>query len=201
MIKLTRWALAAMLGLALAACAPNEPTSSTSPAPQQEQAAQQPIEGEGSKQAVGEHGMPYDAEWLDMMVHHHLGAVEMAREATGKAQRDEVKDLASKIVEDQEAEIARLEEWRKSWYPDVAALDMDQMAHHMSAMEVPEGEEPYDERFLAAMIQHHEDALEMATEAGDKAEHDELKRLAAEIVRKQQGEIDLMRQWQTSASR
>jgi len=53
----------------------------------------------------------------------------------------------------------------------------------------------YDRAFLTDMIGHHNMAVEMAEMAQEKATHDELKDVAADIIRSQSAEIDQMRGW------
>jgi uncharacterized protein (DUF305 family) len=50
-----------------------------------------------------------------------------------------------------------------------------------------------DARFVADMIRHHEGAIVMARFARQRAEHDEIKRLADDIVAAQESEIATMR--------
>lgn len=52
-----------------------------------------------------------------------------------------------------------------------------------------------DAMFIEQMIPHHEDAIAMAEIAEDKAEHVEIKRLAADIRDTQSAEIEQMRGW------
>ncbi|OGE83498.1 MAG: hypothetical protein A3B10_03645 [Candidatus Doudnabacteria bacterium RIFCSPLOWO2_01_FULL_44_21] len=52
-----------------------------------------------------------------------------------------------------------------------------------------------DEHFIDQMIPHHEDAITMAELAKQKAEHQEIKDLAADIITAQNAEIEQMRQW------
>jgi len=65
----------------------------------------------------------------------------------------------------------------------------------MGAMNVSEGTELYDVRFIAAMIPHHESAITMAQQAVQRAEHPELKKLAEAIITAQTAEITQMKQW------
>jgi uncharacterized protein (DUF305 family) len=53
----------------------------------------------------------------------------------------------------------------------------------------------YDRAFLTDMIGHHAMAVDMAEMAREKATHDELRRVAEEIVRTQRAEIRRMRAW------
>jgi uncharacterized protein (DUF305 family) len=138
-------------------------------------------------------GQPYDAAFIDSMIVHHEGAIIMANQALEQAERPEVQELANAIISAQESEIGQMKEWRTSWYPDLAettGMDMD-----MGPMEVPAGDEPFDQRFIQAMIPHHEGAITMAQDALQNAEHQEIKDLAEEIITAQEAEIAQMRQW------
>lgn len=53
-----------------------------------------------------------------------------------------------------------------------------------------------DEQFLAAMIEHHQGAIDMAKIALERAEHTEVRQLSEDIVAAQQAEIEQMRAWQ-----
>ena len=53
-------------------------------------------------------GAAFDRQFLDAMIHHHMMAVEMAKEATTKAEHAELKDFARKAVTKQTAEIAEM---------------------------------------------------------------------------------------------
>lgn len=54
----------------------------------------------------------------------------------------------------------------------------------------------FDEAFLSMMIEHHEGAVDMAELALDNAKHEEIKRLANDIIAAQEGEINMMKAWQ-----
>ena len=49
--------------------------------------------------------------------------------------------------------------------------------------------QPFDQRFITAMIAHHNGAIEMAREAQTKAEHPEIKQLAEAIIKAQEAEV------------
>ncbi len=137
---------------------------------------------------------PYDALFIDSMIMHHQGAIEMANQAVTQAEKPEIKQLAQEIVKAQDGEIAQMQAWRKMWYADLAAtqgLDMD-----MGAMELSnDASKPFDLRFIEAMIPHHEGAIEMAKDAQEHAEHPEIRALAGEIISAQQSEIAQMQTW------
>lgn len=54
-------------------------------------------------------GPAFDRSWLDMMVKHHQGAVEMAKTELAQGSDAGAKALAQKIIEAQQAEIAEMQ--------------------------------------------------------------------------------------------
>ncbi|WP_322815573.1 DUF305 domain-containing protein [Chloroflexus sp.] len=140
------------------------------------------------------HGnQPYDALFIDSMIVHHEGAVTMARQALQESQRAEIRQLAAAIIATQETEIAQMKAWRKAWYPDLPPTTG--MTMEMGPMTVAGGDAPFDQRFIEAMIPHHEGAIAMARDALEKAEHAEIKTLAEAIISAQEAEIAQMREW------
>lgn len=136
---------------------------------------------------------PFDVRFIDSMIAHHEGAVIMAKQAQQQAEHPEITQLAAAIISAQEAEISQMQQWRSAWYPDLAptaGMEMD-----MGPMAVPAGDTPFDQRFLEAMIPHHEGAIMMAKNALQEAEHPEIKMLAEAIVTAQEAEITQMKQW------
>lgn len=136
---------------------------------------------------------PYDALFIDSMIEHHEGAITMARQALQASQDERIRQLAEAIIATQEAEIRQMQQWRQTWYPDLPPTGGIMM--EMGPMAVPDGNAPFDQRFLEAMIPHHEGAIAMARDALLKAEHAEIKKLAQAIITAQEAEIVQMRAW------
>lgn len=138
---------------------------------------------------------PFDAMFIDGMIMHHESAITMAQQALAQAEHAEIKQLAQEIITAQEGEIGQMRGWRTQWYADVPATDG--MATGMGDMHLSgDPSTPFDQRFLTAMIAHHEGAIDMAREALTQAEHGEIKQLAQEVVTAQEREIAQMRGWQ-----
>lgn len=151
----------------------------------------------------------FDLRFVDAMIPHHQGAVEMAQEVLSKSQRPEMKKLAEDIIAAQKREINQMKQWRKAWYPKAGSKPMAWHApmNHMMAMspeqmqammmkgDLGAADAEFDLRFLNAMIPHHEGALVMAQDVLSKSKRPELKKLAQEILTSQQKEIDQMKQW------
>lgn len=75
---------------------------------------------------------------------------------------------------------------------DMMDMSMDDMA---SMLEGKTGD-AFDKAFIEGMIPHHQGAIDMARAALQSAKHDEIKRMARDIISAQQSEIDMMKQWQ-----
>jgi uncharacterized protein (DUF305 family) len=65
---------------------------------------------------LGENDEQFDEKFLNAMILHHEGALDMADQAMKKSQRPEILKLAHDIVTAQNQEIELMKEWRKNWY-------------------------------------------------------------------------------------
>lgn len=156
-------------------------------------AAPTPMAGMDHAMGHSSSDAPYDAQFIDSMIEHHEGAITMARQALQESQDARIRQLAEAIITAQEAEIAQMRQWRQAWYPDLPPTGG--MMMEMGPMAVSDGDAPFDQRFLEAMIPHHEGAIAMARDALQKAEHAEIKELAQAIITAQEAEIAQMREW------
>jgi uncharacterized protein (DUF305 family) len=152
--------------------------------------------------------------FIDMMVPHHQGAVEMARIALERAEHPEIRQMANAIIETQEAEIAQLRGWRQQWYgsgetPAMSEMPMmpgmpgmagmsETMDMALEVEKLRSAPEPFDLAFIDAMIDHHQDAIDAAQLVQPQANRQEIKDLAQDIIDAQRREIDQLRAWRTS---
>ncbi|ODH01118.1 DUF305 domain-containing protein [Nostoc sp. KVJ20] len=151
----------------------------------------------------------FDLRFIDAMILHHQGAVEMAKEAQQKSKRPEIKKLADDIIKSQNQEITQMKQWRQAWYPSAGNKPMahnsqmghmmemssDQMQAMMMSQDLGAADAEFDLRFINAMIPHHEGAVTMAKDVLSKSKRPEVKQLAQEIIKAQNTEIKQMQQW------
>lgn len=137
---------------------------------------------------------PFDLQFIDTMIAHHRGAADMAQLAQDKAERPELKSLATKMKTDAEKEIAQMEKWREQWFAraaraeDTAKSGMETMAQDMSKLKDATGRE-FDELFISKMTQHHENGITMAKDARTKAQHKPLKDFSAKMIKEQNKDL------------
>jgi uncharacterized protein (DUF305 family) len=148
---------------------------------------------------VMEDGRYSDEHFIDAMVPHHQGAVEMARVALKNAEHEEIKQLSRNIISSQQAEIEELkaikeEEFGTSQVPMEMSPQQTQSMGMMDPQELA-NREPFDRAFIDAMIPHHQSAIEMAQVALENSDIPKIKELAENIVSAQQKEIEQMKQW------
>jgi uncharacterized protein (DUF305 family) len=137
---------------------------------------------------------PFDAQFIDSMIPHHQGALAMAEQALEQAEHAELKQMAEAVIAAQTQEIEQMAAWRQAWSPDLAPTGGMDMS--MGDMELSGDEsKPFDQRFLEAMIAHHQGAIDMARMAQQMGEHEEIRTLADAIIAAQQTEIAQMQGW------
>ena len=153
-----------------------------------------------TRQMVMENGKYSDKAFIDSMVPHHQGAIEMARVALKNAEHAEIKELSRNIISSQQAEIEELkaikkEEFGTSNVPmEMSPEQMRSMGMMMDQQELA-NDELFDKAFIDAMIPHHQSAIEMAEVAYEKSKNPRIKELAENIMSAQKREIEQMKQW------
>lgn len=75
-------------------------------------------------------------------------------------------------------------------------MDMDGMNKLSVSILSGLKDDEFDRMFLAMMLDHHEGAVSMSEVALTNAKHDEVKKLARDIIAAQNGEIDMIKTWQ-----
>ncbi|MFB6398375.1 DUF305 domain-containing protein [Polymorphospora sp. 2-325] len=141
------------------------------------------------------------------MVPHHRQAVEMSVLAETRADNTDVKALAKRIRDNQQAEIDTMTGWLAAWgrpapmpgaghgtalpgtdHPMPGMLsdaDMQKLADARGT--------EFDQQYLTMMITHHQGAITMARQEIATGANADAKALAQRIVTEQQAEITAMR--------
>lgn len=164
----------------------------------------EPVEQDGSGGSEGAEPNQADIEFTRAMIVHHEQAIEMSSLAEGRAEAEEVRELATRIGEAQQPEIDRMQEWLEAWGEDApdagTGMDHDGMemgdgnsmgmmsGDDMEQLEAASGPE-FDRTFLEMMIEHHRGAIAMAQEVQTDGSHPDVLTLADDIVSDQEAEV------------
>ena len=140
------------------------------------------------------HSVDSEYEFLVEMIPHHQEAVDSARETAARTPRPELRAFTQEIIQAQSAEIVAMRSWLADWYPGKS-----DKAAYQPMMRPTAGLSPdrADQAFLEDMIMHHRMAVMMADRIakGSLTERPELLKLADDIIRTQNTEIERMETW------
>ena len=144
----------------------------------------------------------FDAEFANMMIEHHQGAIQMADIELKSGSDQTLKTMAQNIITSQKVEIQKFkgiltnhkEKAIKGDHPELMEA-MNNMSTKMSGMKMTGNT---DKDFAMMMKAHHEGAIEMSKgELGDGKEY-EFKKLAQQIIKEQTKEIKDFNTWLAS---
>jgi uncharacterized protein (DUF305 family) len=145
-----------------------------------------------------------DRHFIEMMIPHHQGAIDMADLALSRAKRPEIRRLAQIIKRDQTREIQQMRTWYKAWYgtevPETSMGCMGMMGMQMGGnmmgdLEALRNAADFDQEFIRQMIPHHEMGVRMSRMALNHANKPEIRNLANSIIKSQTDEINQMQQF------
>lgn len=129
-----------------------------------------------------------DRSFIDGMVPHHGMAVISADMALDRANRQELRNMAAMMKEDQLEEIALLTGWKQNWF------GTDSVPSAMMPRDIPPGAN-FDLEWMRMMNTHHQGAIDMATLTLRADARPESDSLARAIIEKQREEQQQLRSW------
>jgi uncharacterized protein (DUF305 family) len=142
-----------------------------------------------------------DLDFMQGMIPHHQGAIDMAKVVLQFGKDADVKAFAENVVKAQESEITFMNAWlaktdKNALLVSAEAIkgNAEAMAEMMKNMMVPySGDADVD--FIKGMIPHHQGAIAAAKVALQYAKDSEVLKLAQDIATAQNSEITFMNDW------
>jgi uncharacterized protein (DUF305 family) len=144
-------------------------------------------------------GEQFQVTFLQEMIQHHRGGIDMAKLVSSHSQRPELRQFADKMIPMQQQEIEKMTGWLKEWHnaspkEPANAKSEEKMKTDMSTLQ-KQRDIAFDKSFIDMMSRHHDSAVEMAKQAQNKSTHQELKEFAAQLAKHQQAEIEQLKGW------
>lgn len=145
-----------------------------------------------------------DVDFVEGMIPHHQGAIDMAEVVLKYGKDEQLKALAQRIIVAQEAEIGMMKAWingrRSLWraenrdeLPSVIAFKEAMSKMHKDMNIKFTGHADID--FARGMIPHHQGAVDMARILRKEGRDPMLLKFADDIIRSQSQEIAMMEEW------
>jgi uncharacterized protein (DUF305 family) len=132
--------------------------------------------------------------FAQMMIPHHSQAVTMSELALANSTNPEILSLATAIRDAQGLEIIQMQGWLDG-KSESHKHDME-MGGMLTDAELAElaslKDAAFDQKFLTAMIAHHEGAIDMLSMIKNST-NSEVKKLSADILTSQSAEIETMK--------
>lgn len=150
-------------------------------------------------------GAMMDRHFIEEMIPHHQGAIDMAKLALEKSKNPALLTLAGDIISAQTKEIEQMRLWYSEWFGTEVPVattgsmmgmghgGMQQMASMQGDLDSLKNATNFEAEFVSQMIPHHEMAVMMARMLLSATSRPELKTFAQDIIKLQTAEIELMK--------
>lgn len=69
-----------------------------------------------TNEALGDADEQFDLRLINALIPHFEGGIEMAKQVLQNSDRPEMKQLAQAIIDSQQQELDRVEQWKQQWY-------------------------------------------------------------------------------------
>jgi uncharacterized protein (DUF305 family) len=142
----------------------------------------------------------FDIDFVNMMIEHHQGAINMSEEVLKSGTDDKVKAMAHNIINAQKEEEIKFRDIVKNNKPlkmkirkhDELSKDIDGMKAKMNGMQMTGNA---DKDFIMMIILHHEGAIKIFKDELSHGMNNELKLMAKKGISAQTKEINEFKNW------
>ena len=144
----------------------------------------------------------FDAEYAEMMIPHHQGAIDMANLQLSKGTDEVLKKISRGIIQSQTAEINQFKTFLASHKENKIEGNHPELMEAMAGMDAKMGAAPLsgnvDKDFAVLMKIHHQGAVEMSQGLLGDGTDANLKKMATAIIAAQNKEIAEFSAWLAS---
>ena len=139
-----------------------------------------------------------DNDFASMMKAHHMGAIEMAQMEANQGTNPQIKQMAQKMIDDQQKEVAELNTFLSGHSAHGGGDGFHKEAKAiMNSMKMDmDHSGSIDKQFVEMMIPHHQSAIDMSKAYLRSGAHEQkLRTMASNIITSQQKEIEDLKSW------
>lgn len=138
----------------------------------------------------------YEMRFMEDMIEHHMMAVHMSEACLARAVHPELQAVCGQIISAQTAEIQQMQAWLALWYGIESYMPRMKPGHEMQMEKLASlSGAQFEIEFMQQMIRHHRKAIIEASQCLQRAYHDALLDLCANIIETQLAEIRQMQSW------
>lgn len=130
-----------------------------------------------------------DLRYINGMIAHHKNAIFMLNQVKNNSKRDELIKLADFIIDLDTKGIASLYVMKKGLYQDSREIN------RFTKINLGEGDQNFDLRFLNAFIIHHEEAIATSKELLGKSSNTQTIQLANDVIKLLSDNLILLKEW------
>lgn len=142
----------------------------------------------------------FDADFANIMIEHHQGAISMSAEILKSSTDAKIKFMAHNIIETQKDEEIKFKDILKKYKAskmkmrkhDELNKDLNNMKAKMNGMQLSGNA---DKDFAMIMIFHHEGAIKMFKDELSHGTNSELKQMAKKGISTQTNEVNEFKNW------
>jgi uncharacterized protein (DUF305 family) len=142
----------------------------------------------------------FDLDFANMMIEHHLSAVDMSKIEITKGSDEKIKGMAQNIITKQNEEIGKMQEIIKNYKPsemktekhDELSKGLNDMKSKMNGMQMTGN---IDKDFVMMMVSHHDGAIKMFKDELSHGMNAQLKQMAQKGISDQAKEISEFKSW------
>jgi uncharacterized protein (DUF305 family) len=130
-----------------------------------------------------------DLQLIDALIANNTKAIVLASEGLTKAQDIQVRRIALRVAESEAGELQLLRSWRSAWYPDAPPVSRNEPGA------VPVDRLPgnsYDRALLQMLVASFQATIEVAKNAANRAEHEQLRDYARSVAKARTSDIELL---------
>ncbi|MGV9383152.1 DUF305 domain-containing protein [Nonomuraea sp. NPDC003707] len=124
-----------------------------------------------------------DVVFSQEMITHHQQTIQLAEVAAKSGKSPYVRDLSTKLIAEEKADIDMMSSWLQSWKETVPPEPTDRMGADMKAGS------GFDKEWLSALSGHLEHGVMMAETVKKSGKHGPTLELADKIIKAQKAEL------------